>query len=180
MSSYGELVDSSTVRFERLLPGPIERDWRYVTEGDKRATWLAGGDMELEVDGMVELHFHNSSLSTQPDIEPPEKYRNMPEHVSFSGKVTRCEPPRILSHTWELDSERSEVCYELEEQGDKVRLVLTHRRLQSTEKVTSFCGGWHTHLDILNDVLHGREPSPFWKAYTTLEAEYERRSQSSR
>ncbi len=104
----------------------------------------------------------------------------MPEQVSFSGKVTRCEPSRILSHTWELDSERSEVCCELEEQGDKVRLVLTHRRLQSTEKVISICSGWHTHLDILNDVLRGREPSLFWKAYTTLEAEYERRSQSSR
>ena len=40
MSRYGERIDDTTVRFERLLPGPIERVWEYLTDGDKRATWL--------------------------------------------------------------------------------------------------------------------------------------------
>jgi predicted transcriptional regulator len=41
-------------------------------------------------------------------------------------------------------------------------------------------GFWSSRLDILDDVLHGRAPSPYWKAQVPLEAEYERRLQSSR
>ena len=44
MSKYGERIDETTVRFERLLPGPIERVWQYLTDGDKRAKWLCGGE----------------------------------------------------------------------------------------------------------------------------------------
>ena len=36
MSGHGELLDENTVRFERLLPGPIDRIWQYLTESDKR------------------------------------------------------------------------------------------------------------------------------------------------
>lgn len=175
MSRYGERLDRSTVRFERELPGPIERVWQYLTESDKRARWLASGDTELEIGGKVELHFRNASLSTQPDIDPPQKYGDMPETVSFSGNVTRCEPPRLLAHTWDFGDEHSEVTYELEEQGDKVRLVLTHRKLASDDEVLSVSGGWHTHLDILADVLEGKDPRAFWKTHTAYEAEYERR-----
>jgi uncharacterized protein YndB with AHSA1/START domain len=175
MSHYGERIDESTVRFERLLPGPIDRVWEYLTDGDKRATWLAGGNTELRVGGKVELHFHNASLSTQPDIDPPEKYKDLPETPSYSGTVTRCEPKTLLAHTWDFEDEYSEVCYELEEVGEQVRLVLTHRKLSSYDEVISASGGWHTHLDILEDVLSGREPPAFWKTHTPIEAEYERR-----
>ena len=43
MSHYGERIGKTTVRFERLLPGPIERVWEYLTDSDRRATWLAAG-----------------------------------------------------------------------------------------------------------------------------------------
>jgi uncharacterized protein YndB with AHSA1/START domain len=175
MSHYGERIDETTVRFERLLPGPIERVWEYLTDSDKRATWLAAGDTEQRVGGRVEMHFHNTTLSTQPDIDPPEKYKDLPETMSFGGTVTLCEPPHRLAHTWDFEDEHSEVCYELEEAGDKVRLVLTHRKLATYDEIISVSGGWHTHLDILEDVLGGREPKAFWEAHTPLEAEYERR-----
>ena len=175
MSEYGELVDESTVRFERILPGPIKRVWSYLIESDKRAQWLCGGETASSVGSKVDMHFHNASLSSKTDIERPEKYKNIPEKISFAGTVTRYEPPHVLAHTWEFEGDASEVCYELQEQGDKVRLVLTHRRLQSTESVLSVSGGWHTHLDILMDVLENREPRPYWKTHTALEAEYENR-----
>ena len=177
MSHYGERVDEKTVRFERLLPGPLERVWDYLTDSDKRATWFAGGETELRVGGKVEMNFHNASLSTKPDIDPPEKYRDLPEKMSFGGTVTRCEPPLVLAHTWDFEGGQSEVCYELEEAGDQVRLVLTHRKLASFDEVLSVSGGWHTHLDILEDVLEGREPDAFWKAHAPLEDEYKRRYQ---
>lgn len=175
MSEFGELIDDSTVQFERLLPGPIERVWSYLIESDKRAQWLCGGETDSRVGGTVELHFHNASLSNADDIERPEKYKDMPEKLFFAGKVTRYEPPRALSHTWEIDDEASEVCYELEDLGDKVRLVLTHRRLESSKTILSVSGGWHTHLDILVDVLEDREPPPYWKTHTANEAEYSKR-----
>ena len=91
MTEYGEQLNENTVRFQRLLPGPIERVWAYLTESDKRAEWLCAGDAEVCVGGHVDMHFHNASLSGDDDIPRPEKYRDMPERVSFVGKVTRCE-----------------------------------------------------------------------------------------
>ena len=177
MNDYGELLDEQTVRFERLLPGPIERVWSYLTESDKRARWLCGGDVETKVDGHVDMHFHNISLSqaSDGDIPRPEKYKDMPLKMTFAGTVTRCEPPYVLQHTWEFEDENSEVCYELSEDGDKVRLVLTHRRLDSKDIVLSVSGGWHTHLNVLVDVLNGSTPRPFYKMQTQLEAEYSER-----
>ncbi len=31
----GTIVDGRAVRFERLLPGPIERVWQYLTSADR-------------------------------------------------------------------------------------------------------------------------------------------------
>ena len=175
MSEFGELIDATTLRFERLLPGPIERVWSYLIESEKCAKWLCGGDTELRVGGHVDMHFHNASLSPAEDIERPEKYKDLPEKMSFSGKVTLCEPLSVLAHTWEGEDEASEVSYELQEQGDKVHLILTHRKLDNKDSVFGAIAGWHTHLDILTDVLEGREPRPFWKTHTDFEAQYEQR-----
>ncbi len=175
MKKYGERLDESTVRFERLLPGPIERVWQYLTEGDKRAQWLAGGRTELSVDGLVELEFQNGTLSPLPDDPPPQKYCGLPEKMSYTGRVLKCEAPYQLSHTWQSDDEYSVVEYQLSEQDDKVLLILTHRRLSDEDELLGVSGGWHTHLDILHDVLIGRTPQPFWRTHTALEAEYKDR-----
>ena len=175
MNEYGTLLDASTVRFERLLPGPIERVWRYLTEGNLRAQWLCGGDVETSVDGHVDMHFHNVSLSSAEDIPRPETFREMPEKMSFTGRVTRCEPPRLLEHTWEFADENSLVCYELSEQDDQVILVLTHRRLETREIVLDVSGGWHTHLNILEDVLAQRDLRPFYRMQQQYDAEYRER-----
>ena len=89
--------------------------------------------------------------------------------------MTAWEPYRLLTHTWEFGGEISEVSYELTEIGDKVRLVLTHRRLETVDTVLSVSGGWHTHLNILVDVLEGGPVRPFFRMQTALEAEYSRR-----
>lgn len=175
MNEYGELLDENTVRFERLLPGPIERVWSYLTEDEKRARWLCGGDVETIVGGHVDMHFHNVSLSGPGDMPRPEKYKDQPEKMSFTGEVTRCEPPNVLEHTWVFGEERSQVRYELEAQGDKVKLVLIHHRLETPDIVLSVSTGWHTHLSILVDVLEGRSPRPFYKMQTQYESEYTQR-----
>ena len=175
MSTHGELINENTVRFERLLTGPVERVWSYLVDAEKRAKWLCGGDTEKKVGGRVEMRFENAKLSGPNDIERPEKYKDMPECVSFAGVVTRYEPTSVLAHSWDFDGEPSEVCYELFEEGDNVRLVLTHSRLGNIEEKLSVCGGWHAHLEILVDILGDALPEPFWKLHTQFEAEYAER-----
>jgi uncharacterized protein YndB with AHSA1/START domain len=170
MSEFGVVPEARTLHIRRVLPGPIERVWAYLTESDKRGRWLASGPMELRVGGKVELTFRNTELSAH--AEPaPDKYKQY-EGASFSGHVTRCEPPRLLSYTWGDDSE---VTFELTPQGEKVMLVLTHRRLLDRTAMVRFGSGWHAHLDILLDHLNGREPRPFWSNHARLEAEYDKR-----
>lgn len=177
MSGHGELLDENTVRFERLLPGPIERIWQYLTESDKRAQWLCGGDIEQKEGGHVDMHFHNVRLSnaSDGDIARPDKYRDRPEKMSFTGGVTACDPMNLLEHTWEFEDENSLVRYELTEEGDRVRLVLTHSRLETRDIVLSVSGGWHTHLNVLEDVLSGGRLRPFYKMQTRYEADYRQR-----
>jgi uncharacterized protein YndB with AHSA1/START domain len=163
-----------TVRLERVLPGPIERVWAYLTESDKRQTWLAAGPMDLTIGGRVELTFRNAELA-EPAEPPPERYRDAGCAV-VHGRITRCEPPRLLSYTWNHGTEReSEVTFELTPQSEEVRLVLTHRRLPDRKGMVGVSSGWHTHLGILIDHLNGRAPRPFWPTLDRLEAEYERR-----
>ncbi len=176
MNEYGVATEAGTVRLERLLPGPIERAWAYLTEPEKRGKWLATGPMELRIGGRVELKFRHADLS--PHKEPvPEKYRKYEECGSVNGRVTRCDPPRLLAYTWGGGpGEDSEVTFELSPRADGgVLLVVTHRRLPDRATMASVAAGWHTHLGILIDHLSGRVPRGFWSAHAELEAEYESR-----
>ena len=35
---YGELIEPTTLRIQRLLPGPIERIWAYLTDSELRVS----------------------------------------------------------------------------------------------------------------------------------------------
>ena len=175
MSGYSEKTAPDTVQAQRTLPGPIERVWAYLTESDKRRTWLAGGDMDLREGGQVQLEFQNHDLS-KTRVKVPEKYEKYDKGAHYTGKIIRCEPPRLLSFTWiEESGNATEVTFELSEQGEKVLLVVTHRRLPNRDAIIGVASGWHTHLDILVERLNGREPEPFWSTHERLEAEYEKR-----
>jgi uncharacterized protein YndB with AHSA1/START domain len=171
----GEVVDKQTVRFRRLLPGPIERVWAYLTEPDKRAKWFAGGAMELREGGKAELFFQHANLM-QPGETAPEKYAQAVTGMSFTVRVTRCEPPRLLAYDWfEEDGKASEVVFELEPQGDQVVITLTHRGLQSRAAMRSTCRAAGTCISrILDHVLKGTQPPRFWETIAELEAGYAR------
>ena len=44
-ADYGTITEAGAIRFERLLPGPIERVWAYLTDppsagpGSRRGRW---------------------------------------------------------------------------------------------------------------------------------------------
>jgi len=131
--------------------------------------------MELRVGGRVEHVFRNSEL-TDNDDPPPPKYARLARESRMHGRITACEPPRLLSYTWDEESgEASEVRFELTPRADKVLMVVTHRRLATHKTMISVAAGWHAHLGILADRLEGRTPAGFWATHTRLEAEYEQR-----
>jgi len=169
MKRPSTLVEPGTVKLERLLPGPIERVWAYITESDKRAKWLAAGEFDLRLGGKVRLEFDNSKLSS--DNDAPEKYRDR-QTSSSEGVITRLEPMRVLAHTWSFKGGDTEVSYELTPRGKDVLLVIIHRRLEGRDLQSSVMGGWDVHSGILEDVLKGVEPRPFWTTHAQLEREY--------
>jgi uncharacterized protein YndB with AHSA1/START domain len=166
---YGVLKDSETFRIERLLPGPIERVWSYLTDPERRRKWFGDGPMELRAGGGVELQFEFSGLSSE---STPADQENS---CTVVGIVTRCEPPRRLGYTWGTEADASEVNFELEARGEQVLLVITHRRLKNREMAVKVASGWHAHLELLCDHLNDREPRLFWTTKTRLEDEYRER-----
>lgn len=172
---HGVMSGAREMRFERLLPGPIERVWTYLVDPDLRGRWLAAGPLEQKVGGRVELTFRHRNLS--PEETPPPAYANMNENGHrVVNQVLACDPPRLLTITWESGGPHpSEVTFELTPQGDEVLLVLTHRKLANRGEMVNVSGGWHTHLGILEDVLVGRAARPFWAFWQGKEAEYDSR-----
>ncbi len=171
---YGEQIEPATIRFERLLPGPIERVWAYLTESDKRGKWLAMGEMEPRVGGSATLNFDNEGLSSKK-APVPDRYKNGCGPAS-THRVTRYEPPHLLGLTWGGGGpEPSEVIFELKPQGDKVLLVLTHAKLPNRKFAVDVASGWHTHLSVLGERLNGREPDAFWATFTAVNDAYEKR-----
>jgi uncharacterized protein YndB with AHSA1/START domain len=156
MNKPATLIKPSTVRLERLLPGPIERVWVYLVESEKRAKWLAGGEFDLRVGGKIELVFENDKLSEESRDFGTKK---------FEGRITRLEPLRLLAHSWDWDGKDSEVVYELEPRGKDVLLTIVHRLPEDMGVLKGVGGGWATHVGILEDLLKGAKPRPFWSTH---------------
>jgi uncharacterized protein YndB with AHSA1/START domain len=174
MNEYGEVLNPTTVRMERLLSGSIDEVWSYITDPDKRRTWLAFGAMELKVGGKVVLAFDFSFLTSEA---APERFRAFESGHTLKGHVTVCEPPHLLSFTWNEKEGKtpSEVRFELVPQGEKTLLILTHTKLPGRGDMVNVSGGWHTHLDILDDRLNKREPRKFWNTLAQMQDEYKQR-----
>jgi uncharacterized protein YndB with AHSA1/START domain len=168
LDAYGVLTEPATLKIQRLLPGPIERIWAYLTESDLRRQWLAAGQMEMKVGAPVELVWRNDQLTNPPGQRPP----------GFSGerrmqsRITELDPPRKLAIAWDGSGD---VSFELEPKGNEVLLTLIHRRLPDRANLLGVGAGWHAHLDILVARVIGNEPEPFWDGLSRLRKEYDRR-----
>ncbi len=165
----GVLLDASTIRFERLLPGPIERIWAYLTESEKRKQWFAAGDYELKQGGKANLFFHHKNIS-RPGTTPPEAFRKMHEEGhNWHGEILEVNAPRLLRMTF---GEHSEVMYELTEQANgEVLLTLTHSKLTAND-LRNVSPGWHAHLAVLADRLNNRNEVDFWALWQERREHY--------
>lgn len=166
--AYGMLVEPMTLQIQRLLPGPIERVWAYITDGELRRKWLAAGAMELRPGAPFEFVWRNDELNDPPSRRP----EGFDAEHRLACQVLEVDPPHRLVISW---GRSDGVTFELAPAGQKVLLTLTHRRLPDRDTLLKVSAGWHAHLDMLVARLEEVAPPDFWEAWLRLKAEYARR-----
>lgn len=168
LDAYGVLTEPATLKIQRLLPGPIERIWAYLTQSDLRRQWLAAGEMEMRVGASFEFVWRNDELTDPPGQRPP----GFSDEHRMQSRIIGLDPPRKLAIAWGAGGE---VSSELDPKGNEVLLTVIHRRLPDRATMLKVGAGWHMHLDILVARATGKEPAPFWHGWSCLREEYDRR-----
>jgi uncharacterized protein YndB with AHSA1/START domain len=153
-----EKIAPDTIRLERTLDAPAETVWRYLTEAGLREQWFMGGTDVTGV-GEFDLLVDHDKLSTD-DVPYPESYAGF-KGATWTEKVTRFEPPRLLETTFQ-GGKNGTVTYELFPEGGKTRLILTHSGIVSPVGAQDFGSGWTSHLAVLEERLAGRGVRNFW------------------
>jgi uncharacterized protein YndB with AHSA1/START domain len=175
--AYATMIAPDTIQLERLLPGPIERVWEYLTDSEKLSTWLGAARIEQRAGTSFVLTMRNSELSSVQETTPPQYAKYDGTHIS-ECEITRCDPPRLLAFLWGKpnDGQQQEVTIALSPKGEEVLLQLTHRCLSGSNRMQGFAAGWHAHLRFLEARMEGREPGGFWQNFSQIEAAYEERA----
>lgn len=172
MDAYGKLVDPQTLVFERLLPGPIERVFQYLWDEDKRKLWFTSGAMPTRAGEDFTQHWKHSDYSPVPSQVPERMKEIDAKGHTATNTLLAYEPPTRLAYTF---GQGSEVEFVLTPQGDKVRLVLTHRKVPDRNYLLNVSGGWHAHLDMLEYQLKGETPPGFWDIWRRYDGVYDKR-----
>ncbi|HYF92508.1 MAG TPA: metalloregulator ArsR/SmtB family transcription factor [Symbiobacteriaceae bacterium] len=141
------------VRFERHLKHPVEKVWAAVTQPERLAAWLAGGEVDLVEGGKIRLTFENTGSV-------------------MHGTVTRVEPPAVFEFIWNSeDADDTLVRWEVHPEAGGARLVLTHT-FATPDKLPIMMAGWHTHLEGLSQTLTGAKFEWPWARWEELRGWY--------
>lgn len=168
IEAHGRLTDPATLTMQRLLPGPVSRVWSWLTESEKRAKWLAEGEMPMVPGAAFTLTWRNDTLTDPPGARP----EGMGEVHTGDCRMLEADPPRRLRYEW---IGVGEVCFDLEPAGERVLLTLTHSGLVGRDRVLGVSAGWHAHLDVMAAKLSGRVAKPHWDNWRALREEYAHR-----
>ena len=168
VDTYGMLSEPATLTIRRLLPGPIERVWAYLTESDLRRRWLASGTMELRAGAPCELVWRNDELSEPPARRPA----GFAEENRMQSRIVEVEPPHKLTIAWDGSGD---VTFELQRQGAR---CFSPSRIAACPIATP-CSRWRPAGTPISTrwsaCANGRQPGPFWDRWSDLRKEYERR-----
>ena len=147
------------IRLERVLDASVETVWRYLTDAELRSQWFMGGT-DAAAGGEFELVVDHDKLSEEENVAYPDNYDCYKGSV-WTEKVLRFEPPHLLETTFQ-GGKNGTVTYKLLPEGEKTRLVLTHRDIVSGTGAQDFGSGWNSHLTVLEERLAGRGVKNFW------------------
>jgi len=169
MSYDGTLHDPYTVEFKRLIPGPIELAWDYLTKRELLKTWFADVALEPRLGGAVTVTFRKDTCGPGAGVQ---------------GTISDFRPPHAIAFSWirqrpqadgsVQDSDEGEVRFELAERGEKVLLPLLHSRLP-TEELLGHSAGWRAYLDNLESLISGRQRVDFVAVVERFRPRYEER-----
>ena len=140
--AWGELIEPTTLKIQRLLPGPVERIWAYLTDSELRRKWLAAGEMEMKTGAPFELVWRNSELNDPPERAAGGLLRRAPD--AEPDHRTRSAAQAFIR----MEQQRRRYVRTGAE-GRKVLLTVTHRRLPDRSTMLKVSAGWHMHLDVL-------------------------------
>ncbi len=168
----GQFAGPRAVRFERLLPAPPDRVWAFLTQSDKRALWLAAGDMPTEPGAPFHLHYANGTLTRGA---PPrqDRLKAFDGALSSSHVLLEMDPPRRLAFSWGGRREpNSRVTFERDAAGAGTNLTVIHERRPDAREIVMGSSGWHPPLAVLTDVLAERRTVDFWPLFEDMEGVY--------
>ncbi|MHA4835291.1 SRPBCC family protein [Sphingopyxis sp. MSC1_008] len=165
---YGVLAEPATLTITRLLPGPVERVWSYLTDGELRRRWLAAGAMEAMVGAPVELVWRNDELTDPPGARP----EGFGDEHRMTCEVLAIDAPHMLAISW---GSTGGVTFTLAEKGDEVLLTIVHSRVEDPSVLLNVSAGWHSHVDVLEAKLRGTTPVPHWDNFSQLRGVYTER-----
>jgi uncharacterized protein YndB with AHSA1/START domain len=169
MSYDGTLRDLHTVEFKRLVPGPIELAWDYLTKPELLKTWFADVTLEPRLGGAVAVRFAKDTCGAGAGVQGTIREFRPPHVIAFSWIRRRPEADGSLQ-----DSDEGEVRFELAERGEKVLLTLLHSG-QPTEELLGHSAGWHAYLDNLDSLMSGRGRIDFMRVVERVRPKYEER-----
>lgn len=162
-----ERLAPDTIRLTRLLDATPEVVWDYLTRAELRRTWFMDGEDAPAAGGSFAMVVNHDNLSSD-DVPYPAEYADS-KGARWTDEVLRYEPPRLLETTF-ASGNQGTVTYELHPEGNKTRLVLTHRGVVSPTGSQDFGGGWNSHMIVLQERLAGRSVRDFWSLHARSRA----------
>jgi len=146
----GKRIAANAIRFERVLPAPIERVWNALTTPAGLAPWLGAATVDLRAGGHFRLDFGESEMRGRIlQLEPPNRLVLFWQECDTGGAIAE------YGVTPDFHSELSFELVALTEETDAAdatggtKLILVHRLIAGGDVMASFLGGWHAHLEAL-------------------------------
>jgi len=162
----GSILDLHTVEFKRLIPGPIELAWDYLTKPELLKTWFADMAVEPRVGGAVVIRFSEDEACNTTGVRGTVSEFRKPHVIAFSWIQQRLQPDGSRKGV-----DEGSVRFELAERGEKVLLTLLHTGLPIHE-LANHGAGWDSFLRNLDSLMSGRGTLDFMAVFEDLLPRY--------
>lgn len=162
----GSILDLHTVELKRLIPGPIELAWDYLTKPELLKTWFADMSVEPRVGGAVVIRFSEDESCNTTGVRGTVSEFRKPHVIAFSWFQQRLQPDGSRKGV-----DEGAVRFELAERGEKVLLTLLHTGLPIHE-LASHSAGWDSFLGNLDSLMSGRGKIDFMAVFNELRPRY--------
>jgi uncharacterized protein YndB with AHSA1/START domain len=145
---------ATVLRFDRRLPHPPTVVWTSLTDSDRRAEWLAPGEIDPREGGRVHLAFADGG-------------------TVIGSTVTAVDAGRLLEFGWTSAKEDGgPVRWEVwDAEGGGTRLTLTCT-LPPEANAGRTAAAWHLHLEMLERALAGEPAAWSMPRFAELRAHY--------